>query len=114
MHDLRVDYMLLTDARASLRAIASQFAGAAQHLEDFRHSWGADAVRDAMGNFVGDWERHRRLLTEDLHAFAAKVDGMIQAFESADQELADTLAESTATTDVLPEGPSGACAGGAR
>ena len=114
MSDLRIDYTLLTEARASLEAIASEFASASQRREDSRSIWGADAVRDAMDDFVGAWERHRRLLTEDLQAFGAKVDGVIQGFESTEQELADTLAESATTADLLPKGPSGARDGGAR
>ncbi len=107
--DLRVDYALLTEARASLEAIASEFASAAQRRDDSARIWGADAVRDAMDDFVGEWERHRRLLTEDLRTFGAKVDGMIQAFESTDRELADTLAEAV-TSSPEPSGPAGAAA----
>ena len=91
MADLRIDEGLLQEARASLGVIASQFAAATQRRDASSGIWGSQEVRDAMGAFVDDWGRHRRLLGEDLETFAGKVEGIVKGFGDTEAELADTF-----------------------
>lgn len=60
MADLRVDYEALVAAERGLERIVRQLDASETYREDLERAWGSRRIADAMADFVGNWDRHRR------------------------------------------------------
>ncbi len=93
---LRVDESALSSMMRGIRDVRTGFEDVARRRDEAARIWGADEVRDAMSDFAGDWDRHRRLLGEDLAAFEERVAAAVRTFDGVDQELSEVLVRAQA------------------
>ena len=88
MTDLRVNYAALEDSQRDLQTIKSEFENCARRKDELRGVWGSGDVADAMGEFVDNWDRHRKELVEQLTAVGDMVTNTLQTFRDTDEKLA--------------------------
>lgn len=86
--DLCVSYDALEDSERDLKTIKQEFESAARRKDELRGAWGSGEVADAMGDFVDNWDRHRKELVESLTAVGDMVSNTLQTFQQTDQKLA--------------------------
>ncbi len=91
MADLKVNYATLDQSEQSLRRIASELEGAEARRHANERIWGSSDVADAMSEFVGNWDRHRRELVESLQSVAGMCASAREAFAGSDRQLAAEL-----------------------
>jgi hypothetical protein len=92
MTDLTVDYATLDDSEQSLHRIGQEFEGATDRRDVLRGAWGSGRVADAMGDFVDNWDRHRKKLLESIKSVGEMCAGTKETFQGTDKQLADELA----------------------
>ncbi len=91
MTDLKVNYTSLDDSERSLQRIATELEGADARRAANADIWGSSAVADAMDEFVGNWDRHRKQLVESLKSVGEMCASSRDCFTGADQQLASEL-----------------------
>lgn len=88
MSDLKVDYDDLEYSHHTLKALQSEFDALKDRADDTGGLWGHDEVRSAMGEFSGNWDYHRRKLSEQIGEVGEKVDSTLETFRTSDENLA--------------------------
>ena len=91
MPDLKVDYATLDQSERSLQRIATELEGAEARRHANAGIWGSSDVADAMSEFVGNWDRHRRELIESLYSVAGMCASAREGFAGSDRQLAAEL-----------------------
>jgi hypothetical protein len=86
--DLKVDYYTLEDSESTLRDLKAEFDGIEDRRDDTSDIWGHDSVRDAMHEFASNMDYNRRKLSEEIQTVGEKMAGTLEAFRTADAELA--------------------------
>lgn len=89
--DLKVDYEALADSERTLSALKSAFDHVEDRVRGSRALWGHSSVAEAMAQFGGNWDHHRRLLSEEIQAVGEKTSQTLTAFRDADAELAKSF-----------------------
>ena len=87
--DLCVSFDALEDSERDLKTIKSEFENCSKHTDELRAVWGSGEVADAMGEFVGNWDYHRKDVLDSIQAVGDMVSGTLQTFRETDQKLAD-------------------------
>lgn len=88
MSDLKVDYYALEDSEATLRDLKAEFDDIEGRRDDTAGIWGHDSVRDAMHEFASNMDYNRGKLSEEIKTVGEKMAGTLEAFRTADAELA--------------------------
>ncbi len=92
MVSLKVDYTALNDSERSLLRISTELEGAEARRDADAGIWGSSDVADAMEEFVGNWDRHRKQLVESLKSVGEMCASSRDCFTGTDQQLASKLA----------------------
>ncbi len=90
MSDLTVDFSLLNTSTKQLKAIQKEFKELNEWKDDIESVVGARELREAMADFIENWDDNRKRLLEDLENVGKMVKGTRNAFKSLDDELAKT------------------------
>lgn len=91
MADLKVDYAALDRAQLALSRIATEFDQMERHRDEIEDVWGSDRVREAMGGFAGNWDRHRRGLLESVRSVGEMCAGTAATFRDLERGLAGSF-----------------------
>ena len=92
MTDLKVNYASLDDSERSLQQIATELEGADARRAANADIWGSSDIAEAMDEFVGNWDRHRKQLVESLRSVGEMCASSRGCFTGADQQLSSKLA----------------------
>jgi hypothetical protein len=87
VHDLRVKTELLRDTAASLAELRAEFGGLERRRDEVRDAWGSDAVADAIGDFVGNWDDNRRRISESMTSLQRMAEATAEEFERVESDL---------------------------
>ena len=87
--DLCVSYTALEESEADLKTIKAEFENCSKRKDQLRGIWGSGPIADAMGEFVDNWDRHRKELVESIKAVSDMVTNTLKVFRETDQKLAD-------------------------
>lgn len=85
---LKVDLGELADTAAQLRRLSGEFGRASKVGDAARWAVGHDKVADAVGEFTGNWRRHRDALRTSLEAVADMAQESHRTYRDTDRELA--------------------------
>ncbi|MFH9175934.1 hypothetical protein [Streptomyces albogriseolus] len=90
MSDLTVDFLLLNTSAKQLKAIQKEFKKLNEWKDDIQSVVGAHELKEAMADFIENWDDNRKRLLEDLENVGKMVEGTRNAFKGLDDELAKT------------------------
>ncbi|GHG23392.1 hypothetical protein GCM10018777_42540 [Streptomyces albogriseolus] len=90
MSDLTVDFSLLNTSAKQLKAIQKEFKELNEWKDDIESVVGARELKEAMADFIENWDDNRKRLLEDLENVGKMVEGTRNAFKGLDDELAKT------------------------
>lgn len=90
MPDLTVDFTLLNASAKQLKAIQKEFKELHEWKDDIKSVVGARELKEAMADFIDNWDDNRKKLLEDLESIGKMVEGTRDAFKGLDDELAKT------------------------
>ncbi|MFI1681228.1 hypothetical protein [Streptomyces sp. NPDC020607] len=88
--DLVVDFQLLNKSASQLNAIEKEFKNLDEWKDDVKTAVGASDMKDAMGDFVDNWDKNRKRLLEDLEEVGKQVEGTRDAFQKLEDQLSKT------------------------
>jgi hypothetical protein len=88
MSDLVVDFDLLSTSAKQLKAIQTEFRNLAEWKDDIKSVVGAPGLKDAMTDFIDNWDDNRKRLLESLDTVGKMVEGTRDAFKGLDDDLA--------------------------
>ncbi|MEU5895948.1 hypothetical protein [Streptomyces venezuelae] len=88
--DLVVDFQLLDKSAKQLNAIEKEFKNLDDWKDDVKTAVGASDIKDAMGEFVDNWDKNRKRLLEDLEKVGKQVEGTRDAFQKLEDQLSKT------------------------
>lgn len=88
MSDLVVDFTLLNTSANQLATIRDEFKNLGEWKDDIKSVVGASELKDAMGEFIDNWDDNRKKLLETLETVGAMVEGTRDAFKGLDDDLA--------------------------
>ncbi|MFJ1972973.1 hypothetical protein ACIO93_30385 [Streptomyces sp. NPDC087903] len=88
MSDLIVDFTLLSTSAKQLSAIRTEFRDLGEWKDDITSVVGASELREAMTDFIDNWDDNRKRLLESLEGVGNMVEGTRDAFKALDDELA--------------------------
>jgi uncharacterized protein YukE len=88
MSDLVVDFNLLSTSSKQLKAIQTEFRNLGEWKDDIKSVVGAAELKDAMTDFIDNWDDNRKRLLESLESVGKMVEGTRDAFAKVDDELA--------------------------
>jgi flagellar biosynthesis chaperone FliJ len=88
MSDLIVDFALLDTSSKQLKEIQREFKDLDEWKSDIKSVVGAAALKEAMTDFIDNWDDNRERLLEDLENVGKMVEGTRDAFKGLDDELA--------------------------
>ncbi|MFE1045117.1 hypothetical protein ACFW5S_04395 [Streptomyces olivaceus] len=88
MSDLTVDFELLKTSAKQLGVIRREFKELNDWKDDIMSAVGASDLKDAMRDFIDNWDDNRKRLVESLEEVGKMVEGTRDAFKSLDDELA--------------------------
>ncbi|MFI7317728.1 hypothetical protein [Streptomyces venezuelae] len=88
--DLVVDFQLLDKSAKQLNAIEKEFKNLDEWKDDVKTAVGASDIKDAMGEFVDNWDKNRKRLLEDLEKVGKQVEGTRDAFQKLEDQLSKT------------------------
>jgi hypothetical protein len=92
MVDLKVNYASLDSSEQSLQRIATELEGADAQRAANADVWGSSDVAAAMGEFVDNWDRHRKQLVESLTSVGGMCASARECFTGTDQQLSAKMA----------------------
>jgi hypothetical protein len=87
MTDLRLDYQLLDEIRASLRSLAADFGSIEVMQDGYNAAMGSPAIASAMNGFAGNWSVHRQKLVASMQALEQMAEGTRSGFTKTDDDL---------------------------
>ncbi|MCX4568481.1 hypothetical protein OOK48_19325 [Streptomyces viridodiastaticus] len=90
MSDLTVDFSLLNTSAKQLKAIRKEFKELNEWKDDIQSVVGARELKEAMADFIENWDDNRKRLLDDLENVGKMVEGTRNAFKGLDDELAKT------------------------
>ncbi len=90
MVDLKVSYASLDSSEQSLQRMATELEGADARRAANVDVWGSSDV--AMGEFVDNWDRHRKQLVESLTSVGGMCASARECFTGTDQQLSAKMA----------------------
>ncbi|MEU7393282.1 hypothetical protein [Streptomyces albogriseolus] len=90
MSDLTVDSSLLNTSAKQLKAIQKEFKELNEWKDDIQSVVGARELKEAMADFIENWDDNRKRLLDDLENVGKMVEGTRNAFKGLDDELAKT------------------------
>ncbi|MEU0618511.1 MULTISPECIES: hypothetical protein [Streptomyces] len=90
MSDLTVDFSLLNTSAKQLKAIQKEFKELNEWKDDIQSVVGARELKEAMADFIENWDDNRKRLLDDLENVGKMVEGTRNAFKGLDDELAKT------------------------
>jgi uncharacterized protein YukE len=88
MSDLVVDFDLLNTSSKQLKAIQTEFRNLGEWKDDIKSVVGAAELKDAMTDFIDNWDDNRKRLLESLETVGKMVEGTRDTFAKVDDELA--------------------------
>ncbi|MDI6521194.1 hypothetical protein QMA61_33980 [Streptomyces coelicoflavus] len=87
MSDLIVDLQLLTTSAKQLKEIQTEFRDLGAWKDDIKSVVGAPELKEAMTDFIDNWDQNRKRLIDSLETVGKMVSGTRDAFEGLDDEL---------------------------
>ncbi|KAB1144182.1 hypothetical protein F7R91_22770 [Streptomyces luteolifulvus] len=90
MSDLIVDFALLSKSAKQLSEIQAEFKNLGEWKDDITSVVGASELKEAMTDFIDNWDDNRKRLLESLEEVGKQVEGTRDAFKGLDDELAKT------------------------
>jgi flagellar biosynthesis chaperone FliJ len=90
MSDLVVDFTLLNTSVKQLAAIQDEFRNLDEWKEDITSVVGASELKDAMKEFIDNWDNNREKLLESLETVGKMVEETRNAFRGLDYKLANS------------------------
>ena len=87
MADLKVDNHLLESTERHLHSLKSEFSKIKSRTEHYDSAFGSHDIIDAMGEFSGNWDYHRRKLLESIENLGKLVHETIEKFHESDEKL---------------------------
>ncbi|MER6321573.1 hypothetical protein [Streptomyces coelicoflavus] len=91
MSDLIVDLQLLTTSAKQLKEIQTEFRDLGAWRDDIKSVVGAPELKEAMTDFIDNWDKNRKRLIESLETVGKMVSGTRDAFEGLDDELSKAV-----------------------
>lgn len=88
MSDLIVDFDLLKTSAKQLNAIQYEFKNLGEWKDDITSVVGASELKEAMTDFIDNWDDNRKKLLESLESVGKMVEGTRDTFKKLDDELA--------------------------
>lgn len=88
MSDLIVDFDLLSTSAKQLNAIQNEFKNLGEWKDEIKSVVGASELKDAMTDFIDNWDDNRKRLLESLDSVGKMVEGTRDAFKNLDDDLA--------------------------
>ncbi|MFJ6724464.1 WXG100 family type VII secretion target [Streptomyces sp. NPDC091281] len=88
MSDLVVDYGLLRTSAKQLKAIQVEFRDLDEWKGDITSVVGAGELKEAMADFIDNWDDNRKRLLKSLETVGKMVEGTRDAFAGLDHDLA--------------------------
>ncbi|NEA68964.1 hypothetical protein [Streptomyces sp. SID12488] len=88
MSDLIVDFGLLNTSAKQLNAIQREFKNLGEWKDEVKSAVGASEIKEAMTEFIDNWDDNRKRLLESLESVGKMVEGTRDTFKSLDDELA--------------------------
>ncbi|MEW2118469.1 hypothetical protein AB0945_25430 [Streptomyces sp. NPDC005474] len=88
MSDLVVDFDLLSTSAKQLNAIQREFKNLDDWKDEIKSVVGASELKEAMTDFIDNWDDNRKRLLESLESVGKMVEGTRDTFKSLDDELA--------------------------
>ncbi|MFK4067617.1 hypothetical protein [Streptomyces sp. NPDC029674] len=85
--DLVVDFQLLNKSAGQLSAIETEFKNLGEWKDDIKSAVGASDIKDAMGDFVDNWDKNRKRLLESLGEVGKMVENTRDAFKKLEDQL---------------------------
>ncbi|MGW7065761.1 hypothetical protein ACWGII_22285 [Streptomyces sp. NPDC054855] len=85
--DLAVDYELLNTSAKQLGAIQREFKNLGEWKDDIASVVGASGMKEAMAEFIDNWDDNRKRLLESLGTVGTMVEETRNAFQKLDDEL---------------------------
>ncbi|MEV2193738.1 hypothetical protein AB0I02_22550 [Streptomyces phaeochromogenes] len=86
--DLTVDFELLNRSAKQLSVIQNEFKNLGDWKDDVKSVVGASELKDAMTDFIDNWDDNRKRLLDSLETVGKLVEGTRDAFAKLDDELA--------------------------
>jgi hypothetical protein len=78
---------------SDLVELISQFEGALDFQNDFKGIWGQLNANLSMGDFADNWTVHRDAMVKDMKSLRDSIAKVIDAWDQADKQLLQTLAD---------------------
>jgi uncharacterized protein YukE len=88
MSDLTVDFHLLNESAKQLGDIKREFTDLGEWKDDITSVVGAPQIKEAMKDFVDNWDKNRKRLLESLETVGKMVEETRDAFKGLDDDLA--------------------------
>lgn len=88
MSDLIVDFDLLSTSAKQLNTIQREFKNLDDWKDEIKSVVGASELKEAMTDFIDNWDDNRKRLLESLESVGKMVEGTRDTFKSLDDELA--------------------------
>lgn len=98
MSDLIVDFDLLNTSAKQLNAIQHEFKNLSEWKDEIKSVVGASEIKDAMTEFIDNWDDNRKRLLESLDSVGNMVEGTRDAFKNLDDELTKFLTVSPSSS----------------
>lgn len=98
---LHVEYEVLDSSVAVLTRIADELDHAGARQEPVLLAVGHHGLARQLKEFTGNWERHRRLLVDEVRGVGQAVSNAAQAFWELDGALQQALVEADSSSQVL-------------
>ncbi|MGW3409043.1 hypothetical protein [Streptomyces sp. NBC_00564] len=86
--DLIVDFELLEKSAKQLGEIQREFKNLDDWKDDIKSVVGASEIKEAMTDFIDNWDDNRKRLLESLESVGKMVEGTRDAFKKLDDDLA--------------------------
>lgn len=94
MADLKVDYALLSSTESTLSSLIGEFSRIESSTGSYDGALGSGDIEGAMGSFAGNWDSHRKQLTDSMRSLGDLVSAARKHFQDADGKLASQLTAS--------------------
>ncbi|WP_189151168.1 hypothetical protein [Streptomyces lacrimifluminis] len=88
MSDLIVDFDLLNTSAKQLNTIQREFKNLGEWKDEIKSVVGASELKEAMTEFIDNWDDNRKRLLESLESVGKMVEGTRDTFKNLDDELA--------------------------
>lgn len=87
MADLVVDRGLLRHVQQALTGLREELDALGAREDELSQDWGSNDLRDAMADFVGNWDDNRRRISGAMTAVADMSTTCLRRFDEVEQSL---------------------------